>query len=52
MAYKIVQQTLSKISILAGIIFRSDLLDPEQVLFIESHWIVEVSINIALAHRY
>ena len=42
----------SEIVVKSDIFYRSDLVDPEQVTIIESHWIVEVSINLVLVHRY
>ena len=53
MAYKISHQSLyQKPLFYKASSFDQIYLDPEQVLFIESHWIVEVSIITVLVHRY
>ena len=47
-----IESLSSGIALKSDILYRSDLVDPEQVTIVESHWIADVSINLVLVHRY
>ena len=42
----------SEIVVISDIFHQSDLVAPEQVAIIESHWIADVSISYVMVHHY